>query len=361
MKTFLRTKLPAILFFAVIFLLCALTVLLPKETVSASERRELARFPEFSVETLLDGKFFAGLSDYAADHFALREPFRMANTALRTGVFRQDAVEGVFADGDFLFTPPGPLDEKAVFQNARLLQSVAETYFPENKHIYCAVIPDKSDFTEKGPPRLSTEDVVQTVQETLDAEYIDLTETLALSDYYRTDTHWRQEKIGLAAKALLTGMGGEWHNPDFEWRTLDEPFYGVLWGRYAAPLPGETLSYGVNAATEAATVCCLDDPNMTAVYVPETDSPDKYDLFLGGAVSFVEIESPLARTEKHLVVFRDSFGSAIAPYFLGEYAKVTLVDLRYVASSRLADLLTEADDVLFLYSTGLLNTGGILR
>ncbi len=360
MKTFFRTKLPAILFFAVIFLLCALTVLLPKEEISASERRKLAEFPAFSAESLLNGRFFSGLSDYAVDHFAFREPFRAANTALRTGLFRQDAVEGVFEDGGFLFSPPGPLDEKAVEQNARLLQSVAETYFTGQERLYYAVIPDKSDFTEKGPPRLSTADAVRILGENLAAEYIDLTETLSLSNYYRTDTHWRQEKIGLAAKALLTGMGGEWRDPDFEWRAI-EPFYGVLWGRYAAPLPAETLFYGVNATTASAVVRNLDQPEAQTVYEPETDSPDLYDVFLSGAVSFVEIENPEARTEKHLVLFRDSFGSAVAPYFLGEYAKVTLVDLRYIASAQLGTLLDGADDVLFLFSTGLLNTGGVLR
>lgn len=360
MKAFLRSRLPALLFFLAVTALGCLTLFLPKEEISVSERRELARFPSLTAESLWNGTFFSELSDYAVDHFAFREPFRTANTAIRIGLFRQSSVEGVFEEDGVLFLPPAVFDEKAVTQNARLFQTVSDTLFTGDERVYYAVIPDKSDFTRSGPPRLSTVDVVRTVGEHFDAQYIDLTETLSLSDYYRTDTHWRQEKIGLAAKALLTGMGGEWRDPEFEWRAI-EPFYGVLWGRYAAALPGETLYYGVNGATEAASVRCLDDPGMADVYVPETDSPDKYDVFLGGAVSFLEIENPNARTDRHLVLFRDSFGSAVAPYFLGTYAKVTLVDLRYIASGRVGELLTDADDVLFLYSTGLLNTGGVMR
>ena len=57
------------------------------------------------------------------------------------------------------------------------------------------------------------------------------------------------------------------------------------------------------------------------------------------------------------MIFRDSFGSSIAPLLAQGYARVTVVDIRYMTSAAAARLvdLTAADDVLFLYSTGVLN------
>ena len=82
---------------------------------------------------------------------------------------------------------------------------------------------------------------------------------------------------------------------------------------------------------------------------------DLYDVFLNGSQqSLVVLENPNARTDKHLVIFRDSYACSIAPLFLEDYAKVTLVDLR--ASQSIPMMVNYRDaDVLFLQSTLVLN------
>ena len=83
---------------------------------------------------------------------------------------------------------------------------------------------------------------------------------------------------------------------------------------------------------------------------------DMYEIFLGGSLSLVTIENPKADTEKELILFRDSFGSSIAPLLAEGYSKVTLVDLRYLRWERLNQFIDFTDqDVLFLYSTSMLN------
>ena len=84
---------------------------------------------------------------------------------------------------------------------------------------------------------------------------------------------------------------------------------------------------------------------------------DGYEMFLGGTKALLTIENPNAGTGRELVLFRDSFGSSIAPLLAQGYARVTVVDIRYMSPAligRFADL-SEADDVLFLYSTGVIN------
>ena len=43
---------------------------------SQSERRQLAQFPEFSAETVLNGQFASEFESYSLDQFPLRDPFR---------------------------------------------------------------------------------------------------------------------------------------------------------------------------------------------------------------------------------------------------------------------------------------------
>ena len=63
------------------------------------------------------------------------------------------------------------------------------------------------------------------------------------------------------------------------------------------------------------------------------------------------------------MIFRDSFGSSLVPLLTPYYAKISVIDLRYVSSEILGDYV-EFDgegDVLFAFSTILLNSGRVLR
>ena len=370
----IASALTAILFSAVLLLGCVLTLALPKKTVSASERCTLAKLPAFTAETVWSGKWFSEISDYLTDHFALREGLRAVNAAARLHVLQQPDVGGVFEENGYLLKPAWPMDEKAIADNADKLQRIVEERFA-GKPVYWSLIPDKADYVSHSAPALDTETVREMVASRLDAEYIDITGTLTLTDYYRTDTHWQQDKLEDTAAALVSGMGGTLAPSEFTWKTKDGPFHGVLEGQYALkPETGDVLCWGVNEATENCTVRYTDHPEWTGVYIQNENSLDGYDLFLGGAQSVIEITNENAATDQHLILFRDSFGSSLAPWLLTTYEKITIIDIRYAVSgdlrgdenmaaydlSRYADL-DSADLVLFLYSTSILNTGGILK
>ena len=90
---------------------------------------------------------------------------------------------------------------------------------------------------------------------------------------------------------------------------------------------------------------------------------DAYDLFLSGAEPVLIIENPKAETDRELIIFRDSFGSSIVPLLAEGYAKITVLDIRYVQSTFLGSFaeFNNGSDVLFLYSTGMLNSSLALR
>ena len=63
-----------------------------------------------------------------------------------------------------------------------------------------------------------------------------------------------------------------------------------------------------------------------------------------------------------LLMFRDSFGSSLAPLLVQDYQTVTLVDLRYISSQLLPQFIDfHGQDVLFLYSPSVYNNSAMLK
>ena len=89
---------------------------------------------------------------------------------------------------------------------------------------------------------------------------------------------------------------------------------------------------------------------------------DGYDVYLSGAQALLTITCPDAASDKELIIFRDSYGSSLTPYLIGAYSKITMVDLRYIAADMIGEYVDFADqDVLFIYSTTLYNSGMLLK
>ena len=86
------------------------------------------------------------------------------------------------------------------------------------------------------------------------------------------------------------------------------------------------------------------------------DAKDPYDIFLSGPQSLLRIENPNAATDRELVIFRDSFGSSLAPLLVQDYSAVTLIDIRYIQPQLLGRYVEfEGKDILFMYSSLVLN------
>ena len=196
------------------------------------------------------------------------------------------------------------------------------------------------------------------------ATHIDLTGALSAESYYRTDTHWRQEHLLNAAQTLCTAMGvTPFDSSSFTQTMLERPFYGVYYGQAALPMEPEALYIMENEILSQCKVFDHETGKYLDVYNSDMlQSKDLYDVFLSGAKSLLTIENPNATTDRELIIFRDSFGSSIAPLLVRDYAKVTLVDIRYLSSQVLNKFMEfHGQDVLFLYSTLVLNNSSTLK
>ena len=83
---------------------------------------------------------------------------------------------------------------------------------------------------------------------------------------------------------------------------------------------------------------------------------DSYEMYLSGSLSVITIENPHVTTDKELVIFRDSFGSSLAPLLVEGYQKITILDARYLNEAMIEKFVEfDTQDVLFIHSTGVIN------
>lgn len=338
----------------------------PKE-ISDAERRKLAQFPELTTESIMNGQFMTGFEDYTLDQFPGRDTFRQLKALFHYKALGQKDNNGIFFHDGYAAKLEYPLNETSVDYAMSKFQYIYDSYLKETgSSVVMAVVPDKSYYLQDaGYLTMDYEKLFSTVREKMPyATHVDLTGTLKLEDYYHTDTHWRQEALLPAAGQLCQALGVSIPDKsDFAVTEVQRPFYGVYYGQAALPMDAEPMYVMKNTLLERCTVKNFENGKVTKVYdMTKLGSRELYDVFLSGPVSMLEIKNPNASTDRELIVFRDSFGSSMVPLLVQDYATVTMIDIRYV-SSQILDRLIEfhGQDVLFLYSTLVLNNSNTMR
>ena len=350
------------IFAVLIFSISAACIFKPEQDYSNSERRPLAKLPELSIETIVSGEFMNGFEEYTADQFPLRDKFRTLKAAFTTKILRKLDNNGVFLANGHISKIDEPENEYMMNHAAERFQYITDTFLKnKNTNIYFSVVPDKNFIlaTKNGYPSLDYESFIEKMKaKTSYMQYIDITDLLSLDDYYTTDTHWRQEKITDIAQRIASAMGTDVAS-SYTIKTLDNPFYGVYTGQLALPVKPDTINYLTNDTISNAIVTYYDTgmPEEGDMYnMEKAYSKDPYEMFLSGTAPLITIENPYAKSEKELVLFRDSFSSSLAPLLVEGYKKITVVDIRYIQSGFVGNFVDfENCDVLFIYSTTLLN------
>ncbi len=374
MNTKIKNIVNCVVFGLLIFGFALLFLLMPKPEFLDSERREPAAFPELSLESIMkDGleygdSFMKQFDDnYTPDNFPFRDFFRNLKSFVNTYVFNKSDKDGVYVVDGVAAEMQEQIDEESIKHAAEKLTFIYEKYL-KDKGIkpYMSIIPDKGYFLSEANGYLSM-DYDEFIEKMLSnvefMEYINIKDSLAVEDFYASDTHWRQEQIVKIAELLVNGMGGK-YDSTFEKNELDVDFYGVYAGRAPKPLDPETIYYLTNGNLENVKVIDWENGGreISLYDMEKAHGKDAYDMFLSGELSKVTIENPNAKTDKELVVFRDSYGRSILPLMVEDYAKITVIDIRYqIPQILLMGVDFENADVLFLYSTLILNNSSELK
>jgi hypothetical protein len=347
------------LFIAVIISFGVMTFAHPVQAISISERRKLAPFPEITLTAILNGKYFSELETFMLDQFPWRDYFLSIKAFNQFYIYRIKDNHNIFIKNGTAVAISYPFPAGADELAARKMSALIDTYF-DDMNIYVSVIPDKAYYlaAENDYPAIDYAKILDVIEKGCGkATMINIFDNLSADDYYRTDSHWKQECLQSVVIRLLTSMRRVQPAATYEKHEL-YPFYGVYCGQSALPLSPDTLTYLTGDLLDHAVVyratANSEGFEQTSLYSPEMIAKnDPYDLFLGGACSVVKLENPQHQgAEKELYLFSDSFGRSITPQLLEGYSRVYLIDIRYIRSSRLPDLIEykSGSDVLFLYS-----------
>lgn len=358
----MKNKLSTIIFATIILSLSLLCYIIPDNEYSNSERRPLAQFPTLTAEAISTGEFMDGFEEYATDQFPLREKFRAIKAFFSTYILRK-------ADNNGLFVADGHISKIDEEENEHMMDYASKKFSfindkylkDKNTNLYFSIVPDKNFFIaeKNGYPSLDYKGFIERMRKKTDyMNYIDIIPLLSIDDYYKTDTHWKQENITDIAKSITNKMGLDLSD-EYKVNTLDFAFDGVYKGQLALPFKSDTIKYLTNETIDNSVVTYYDtgSPKLGDMYdMKKAYSKDPYEMFLSGVAPLITIENQNADLQKELVMFRDSFGSSLAPLMAEAYKKITLVDIRYINSNMLGNFINfENCDVLFIYSTALLN------
>lgn len=302
--------------------------------------------------------------NYAVDAFPFRDTFRSIKAYFSYYLLRQKDNNKIYVHDGYIASMDYPYDKSSVNYAASRFGYIYDRYLKES-NVYLSIIPDKNVFLAKdaGVLYFDSEDLVKDMKNSMPyAEYIDIFPTLSIEDYYKTDSHWRQEKIEDTAEVLAGGMGVKLKGN----RTavnFSLPFYGVYYDQAALKLDADTISYLTSPTIEK--LKAFDGQNNKSIPVYDAErikGKDPYETFLSGPLSLVTVENPDAETERELIIFRDSFSSAVAPLLAEGYKKVTLMDIRYMNVDYACSMVDfKNKDVLFLYSTAILNNSETIK
>lgn len=325
----------AVLFCAFLAGFGLLHILLPDRTFSPVENRTLSSMPDFSWSALVDGSYTSRLEKYLEDQFPLRDGWMGLKNRYEYLLGKRE-FHGVYLCGDRLIHKIE--DASRAEQNIAYLQKLTElTDIP----VYLGLIPTAAevyrDQLPAGAENFDQAAYLKKVRESVpDAVWVDMEKWMdgasGVSLFYRTDHHWTSAGAWHGYAALMEAMG-EPFEPLGTPETVSENFYGTLYSSSGVHwLAPDTIERYV--AGESVTVENFEKGETHGLYVDSfLGEKDKYASFLGGNTPLYIILNPEAASEEKLLVVRDSYSDAMAPFLSQYFAEIHLVDLRYYRTS----------------------------
>lgn len=391
-------------FLNILFLFGMITALflgalfLPKPTKSEIEKRDLAKRPSFSLQSLLSGNLSHEIELYFSDTFPFREWFVSLSAVINESKgIRVDDVRVVAPSNDTemiaaepiiseqMSSPhPGSQEQQAAMSNLDKTQQTSPvdenaegivsngTFICQGRAMslyggshesarryasvlnkYAEILPDVQIYNMIVPTAVEFylpqkyQSMSQSQKEVIDLIYGLLAPTIkkvnaydVLAEhtneylYFRTDHHWTGQGAYYAYTAFCKQAGFSPLAMDqFETRRLDN-FIGTLY----AQAPDRTLLQ----EPDYVDYYIFDQPYTAVRYdrgnpykpIPHNlwgeyaKSPNSYSVFLQGDFPLIEVDTGIHNGRKIMVV-KESYGNAFAPFLINHYEKVYIVDERY--------------------------------
>lgn len=356
---------PAFVFLIFIFGMAIWFLFSPKTDYSSSEKRYLQKFPEVSVDNILDGTFTTEFENYFADHFPARS-FWVGFNAYYNLDMGNNGANGVYnCDNGYLINKPVSMSNKldknvsaiVDFKNS-IDVPVTVMFAPSTGYVAEDVLPAVHDkynddmYFEKTSDTLSDNGIA----------FVDLRQTFKDAYgagnqlYYKTDHHWTTLGAYTAYEKLCEQLKITAVPKD----SFDVKAYGGFYGTtYSTSgfwfTPADNIEVWNNPENSEKNIKVKitegtkTDEYGSMYFYSHLEEDDKYPVFIDGNHAVTEITNSNAK-EGTIVLVKDSFSHCLAPFLAENYSKVILVDMRYYKMSVSQIIEQEKpEQVLFLY------------
>ena len=349
-----------IIFLFTIIALFLINIIKEDTDISVAERRKLATMPELTTKSLFDGTYFKKFDSYVTDQFVERDAFRKIKIDIELST--KGEYNNLYLYDDYIIEEIFPLNSNSINNLTNKINYIKNTYLNNNSNIYYTIIPDKNYFVNNGNLKLNYNKLQNMMKNNLSSiNYINIFDKLTLDNYYKTDTHWKQEDLFNVANTIANQMNFDITNNNVI--NTVATFKGSYAGRLSVTKDIDTIKTISNPSTLNSSVYNYETKKYTDIYdYTKINSLDKYDIYLSGAVPLIDIINNNSSSDKELIVFRDSYGSSLIPLLIEGYKKITVIDIRYISSKILNRYIDFNDqDVLFMYSILTINNSFSIR
>ena len=350
-----------IIFLFTVISLFLINVIKEDTDISVAERRKLATMPELTTKSLFDGTYFKKFDSYVTDQFVERDAFRKIKIDIELST--KGEYNNLYLYDDYIIEEIFPLNSNSINNLTNKINYIKDTYLNDNSNIYYTIIPDKNYFVNNGNLKLDYNKLQDMMKSNLtNLNYINIFDKLTLDNYYKTDTHWKEEDLFNVANTIANQMNFDITNNNNVVNTITT-FKGSYAGRLSVTKDIDTIKTVSNPSTLNSSVYNYETKKYTDIYdYTKINSLDKYDIYLSGAVPIIDIINNNTSSDKELIVFRDSYGSSLIPLLIEGYKKITVIDIRYISSKILNKYIDFNDqDVLFMYSILTINNSFSIR
>ena len=338
--------------------------LLPHRSFSQNEKRVLAQKPVISAEGIADGSLFQDVEQYLSDHFPGRDGWVGANAYLEQAEGRGAAGSIISGADGWLFPAPLSDDRQILQDNMQAITAFAQA---QSVPVYLMAIPTAGAVVEDKLPALHLDypdaDMLEQARRIAgdSLQWLDVMEDFSAAEerdklYYRTDHHWTTEGAYRAYCLLMQEMREPAVSRDAFSVERVSDFYGTSYSKSGLWLtPPDEIELWTDLDLQAVT--SVHDGNRREPIVQQgmlfreyLSEADKYPVFLSGNHARIHIETN-ADSDKRLLVVKDSYAHALAPFLAEEYRTIDLIDLRYFKRQTVSDWMQEhpVDEVLFVY------------
>jgi hypothetical protein len=375
---------------------------MPKQQISEDEKRQLTVFPQLTVPNYLSKLYADSLDKYCSDHFPFRNEFINASFTLNDNRGIKDEEPVIYnvaqAAPDTAQNTTAQNDTSANQVANEYLQSVLvvdkrgiqlfggstraaqsfaqmvnsyQTLYGNTLKIYCLAIPTGADFYLPAKFRNRSNREKPNIDATYNALDVNVIKVDAYNELkqhtneylqFNTDHHWTGRGAYYAYRAFCSAAGFQPYELNQFKRGVIKRFLGTLY----------YLTHNKDLKENIDSVEYFKLPIKTKVSYYLEDNYEKayasrlfyetakggnaYSVFLGGDFPLLKVTSDVKNGRK-IIILKDSYGNAFAPYLALHFEEVYVIDYRYFRGDIKKLIKTKGiTDLMFAHNTFVVNT-----